>query len=77
MKKISLIALLLITIIYCLCSCGNSSSQSTNNKPSTSNKTTASDISESGSFILKNGIAVVSNELFFAISDKYLFNIIY
>ena len=64
-------------MICCFCACGNNSSQSTDNKSSTSNKTTASDISESGSFILKNGIAVVSNELFFAISDKYLFNIIY
>ena len=77
MKKISLIVLSFITIICCLCACGNNSSQSTNNQPSTSNKTTASDVSKSGSKSSQNGIAVVSNELFFTISDKYLFNIIY
>lgn len=61
MKKISLIVLSFITIICCLCACGNSSSQSTNNQPSTSNKTTASDVSESGSKSSQGDTVVVPN----------------
>ncbi len=61
MKKISLIVLSFITIICCLCACGNSSSQSTDNKPSTSNKTTASDVSESGSKSSQGDTVVVPN----------------
>ena len=61
MKKISLIVLSFITIICCLCACGNSSSQSTNNQPSTSNKTTASDVSENGSKSSQGDTVVVPN----------------
>lgn len=61
MKKISLIVLSFITIICCLCACGNSLSQNKDNKSSTSNKTTASDVSESGSKSSQGDTVVVPN----------------
>lgn len=76
MKKIFLPLFIIILTLCCLLSaCGGNNK--TSNQNSTTNKTTASDVSESGSKSSQNGITVVSNELFFTISDKYLFNIIY
>ena len=61
MKKIFLPLFIIILTLCCLCSCGYNSSQNKENQTSTSNKTTASDVSESGSKSSQGDTVVVPN----------------